>query len=36
MVVQKVSIFPASGRTVFENLRKLETLQYIASPFATF
>ena len=36
MVVQKTSVFPASRETVFENLRKLETLQYIASPFATF
>lgn len=36
MVVQKTSVFPASVRTVFENLRKLETLQNIASPFATF
>ena len=36
MVVQKTSVFPASRETVFENLRRLETLQYIASPFATF
>ena len=36
MVVQKTSVFPASREIVFENLRKLETLQYIASPFATF
>ena len=36
MIVQKTSVFPTSRETVFENLRKLETLQYIASPFATF
>lgn len=36
MVVQKTSVFSASRRTIFENLRKLETLQYIASPLATF
>ncbi len=36
MVVQKTSVFPASRKTVFENLQKPETLQYIASPFATF
>lgn len=36
MVVQKTSVFPTSREIVFENLRKLETLQYIASPFAIF
>ena len=36
MIVQKTSVFPASRKTVFEKLQKLETLQYIASPFATF
>ena len=36
MVVQKTSVFPTSRETVFENLRKPETLQYIARPFATF
>ena len=36
MIVQKTSVFPTSRETVFENLRKLETLQYIASQFATF
>ena len=36
MKLQKTSVFPASRKTVFEKLQKLETLQYIASPFATF
>ena len=36
MIVQKDSIFPASKETVFELLQQLETLQYIAKPYATF
>lgn len=36
MVVHKTSVFPASRDTVFEKLQKLETLQYIAKPYATF
>lgn len=36
MIVQKTSVFPAPRKTVFKKLQKLETLQYIASPFATF
>jgi hypothetical protein len=36
MIVQKTSVFPASRKTIFENLLKLETLQYIAFPYATF
>lgn len=36
MIVQKTSVFPASRKTIFEKLQKLETLQYIAKPFATF
>lgn len=36
MTVQKTSVFPASRKTIFENLLKLETLQYIAFPYATF
>ncbi len=36
MVVRKSSVFPASRDAVFERLRKLETLQYIAKPYATF
>ena len=29
-------VFPASRENVFEKIQKLETLQYIARPFATF
>ena len=36
MIVQKTSVFPASKKTVFQKLRQLETLQYIAWPFAAF
>ena len=36
MIVKKTSIFPASKETVFQKLRQLETLQYIARPYATF
>lgn len=36
MVVQKTSVFPASRETVFSKLQQLETLQYIAKPYATF
>ena len=34
--VKKTSVFPASRELVFEKLQKLETLQYIAFPYATF
>lgn len=34
--VKRTSIFPASKETVFKSLLKLETLQYIAYPHATF
>ena len=36
MIVQKTSVFPAGRDAVFQKLQKLETLQYIAWPFATF
>ena len=36
MIVQKTSVFPAPREEVFEKLQKLETLQYIARPYATF
>ena len=36
MTVQKTSVFPASKKTVFSKLQQLETLQYIAKPYATF
>lgn len=34
--VEKTSILPASRSTVFEKMQKVETLQYIARPYATF
>ncbi len=36
MIVQKTSVFSASRGTVFRKLQQLETLQYIAKPFASF
>ncbi len=36
MIVQKTSVFPASREKVFRKLQQLETLQYIAKPFAGF
>ncbi|OUM67112.1 hypothetical protein PIROE2DRAFT_5491 [Piromyces sp. E2] len=36
MIVQKTSVVPASKSEVFQKLQQLKTLQYIASPFATF
>ena len=36
MIVRKTSIFPASREVVFEKLQQLETLQYIAKPYASF
>lgn len=36
MTVKVISVFPANKNVVFENLQKLETLQYIAKPYATF
>ena len=36
MVVQKTSVFPAPKETVYSRLQQLETLQYIAKPYATF
>lgn len=36
MIVQKTSVFPSGSDTVFQKLQKLETLQYIASPYASF
>lgn len=34
--VIKTSRFPASERNVFNKLKSIQTLQYIASPYATF
>ena len=36
MIVQKTSVLPAGRDAVFQKLRKLETLRYIAWPFAAF
>ena len=36
MIVRKSSVFPAPREVVFEKLQKLETLQTIAKPYATF
>lgn len=35
-IVEKTSIFPATRSVIFDKIQKLETLQYIASPYATF
>ena len=36
MTVRKTSIFPAKRNEVFARLQRLETLQFIAVPYATF
>ena len=36
MTVQRTSVFPAGRETVFRKLQQLETLQYIAWPYAAF
>ncbi len=36
MIVEKTSVFPAAKQEVFGRLQKLETLQYISKPYATF
>jgi hypothetical protein len=36
MTVRKSSIFPASVEEIYDKLVKLETLQHIAYPYATF
>ena len=36
MIVQKTSLFPVCREKVFERLQRLETLQYIAAPYASF
>ena len=36
MIVQKKSVFPAGIDAVFQKLQQLETLQYIAWPYANF
>lgn len=36
MIVRKTSVFPANREAVFARLQRLDTLQFIASPFASF
>lgn len=36
MIVRKTSVFPAGRDAVFQKLQQLETLQYIAGPYAAF
>ena len=36
MIVHKSSVFPAGREKVFEKLQRLETLQAIAAPYASF
>ena len=36
MIVRKTSVFPAPRDEVLSRLQRLETLQYIAAPFASF
>ena len=36
MIVRRTSIFPAQRQEVFSLLQRLETLQYVAAPYATF
>ena len=36
MIVRKSSVFPARREAVFARLQRLETLQFIAAPYASF
>ena len=36
MIVRKTSFFPAKREEVFKKLQRLETLQYIVAPYASF
>ena len=36
MIVHRTSVFPANRQVVFTRLQRLETLQQIAAPYATF
>ena len=36
MIVRKSSVFPAKRDVVFARLQRLETLQFIAAPYASF
>ena len=36
MTVRRTSVFPAGRQAVFQRLKKLETLRFIAAPYASF
>ena len=36
MIVRKTSVFPAKREEVFARMQRLETLQFIAAPYASF
>lgn len=36
MIIRKTSLFPVCREVVFEKLKRLDTLQYIAAPYARF
>ena len=36
MIVRKTSVFPAKRDVIFEKLQRLETLQAVAAPYASF
>ena len=36
MIVHRTSVFPAKREAVFEKLQRLETLQAVAAPYASF
>ena len=36
MIVRKTSLFPACREVVFEKLQRLDILQYVAAPYASF
>lgn len=36
MIVRRTSVFPAKREVVFERLQRLETLQEVAAPYASF
>ena len=36
MIVRKTSLFPSCREAVFEKLQRLDTLQFIAAPYASF
>lgn len=36
MIVKKTSVFPASPETVYEKIRKIETLRQVSAPYVSF